>query len=285
MNEEQANLPAAAAEPLVRIRPVSGWCGVNWKELREYHELLFFLVWRDISVRYKQTVIGAAWAIIQPFFTMLVFSLFFGKLAKIPTGGIAYPVFSYAALVPWTFFANSMAAAGNSLVNDQNLVQKIYFPRLILPTSAVLGGAADFALAFAVLLAMALGYGHVPTANLAFLPLLLLLALATALGTGLWLAALNAQFRDIRYVIPFLAQLWMFCTPIAYPTELVPETWRPVYGLNPMAGVVDGFRWALLGTGEFPGTVLAASAPVAAALLLSGVYYFRRMERVFADVI
>jgi lipopolysaccharide transport system permease protein len=242
-------------------------------------------VWRDVKVRYKQTVLGAAWAIIQPFFTMVVFSLFFGRLAKIPSDGIPYPIFSYAALVPWTFFANGLNHSSDSLINSARLIKKIYFPRLAIPIATILAGAVDFVLAFIVLMGMMLAYGIVPTANIFWLPLFLLLALITALGTGLWLSAMNVQFRDVHYTIPFLTQFWLFATPIAYPSSLLSEPWRTLYGINPMVGVVEGFRWALLGTTTVPGPIILVSCLVAVALLVSGTYYFRRMEKTFADVV
>jgi len=242
-------------------------------------------VWRDVKVRYKQTALGAAWAIIQPFFTMLVFSLFFGRLANIPSDNIPYPLFSFAALVPWTFFANGLGQSSDSLVGNANLIKKVYFPRLVVPFAAVLSGVVDFALAFVVLLVMMLFYGRVPTINVIWLPLLLLLALITALGVGLWLSALNVEYRDVRYVVPFLTQFWLFATPIAYPSSLLSEPWRTLYGLNPMVGVVEGFRWALVGTDTAPGTIVLVSALAALAILISGSYYFRRMEQTFADVV
>lgn len=271
--------------PVQRIEPSRGWVSLRLRELWEYRELLYFLTWRDIKVRYKQTALGAAWAIIQPFFTMVVFSLFFGKLAKIPSDGIPYPIFSYAALVPWTFFANGLSQSANSLVGSANLIKKVYFPRLTIPISTVLSGVVDFLLAFAVLLGMMLYYGIVPTLHALWLPLFLLLALMTALGVGLWLSAMNVQFRDVRYIVPFLTQFWMFATPIAYPSSLLSPTWRVVYGLNPMVGVVEGFRWALLGKGTAPGPMIAVSALAALVILITGAYYFRRMEKTFADVV
>jgi len=267
------------------IRPSRGWISLNLRDLWEYRELLYFLTWRDIKVRYKQTVLGAAWAIIQPFFTMVVFSVFFGKLAKMPSDDIPYPIFSYAALVPWTFFANGLSQSSSSLVASANLIKKVYFPRLVVPISSVISGAVDFVLAFAVLLGMMLFYGIVPTAAIVWLPLLLLVALVTSLGVGLWLTAMNVQFRDVRYAVPFLVQAWMFATPIAYPSSLLDEPWRTLYGINPMAGVVEGFRWALLGTDTAPGPILLVSALVAVGLLISGAFYFRRMEKTFADVV
>jgi len=267
------------------IRPSRGWISLNLRDLWEYRELLYFLTWRDIKVRYKQTVLGAAWAIIQPFFTMVVFSLFFGKLAKMPSDDIPYPIFSYAALVPWSFFANGLSQSSTSLVASANLIKKVYFPRLVVPISGVISGAVDFVLAFVVLLGMMFYFGIVPTWNVVWLPLLLLLALVTSLGVGLWLTAMNVQFRDVRYAVPFLVQAWMFATPIAYPSSLLDEPWRTLYGINPMAGVVEGFRWALLGTETAPGPIVIVSALVAVGLLISGAYYFRRMEKTFADVV
>ena len=273
------------AIPTSIIQPSVGWRSLDWNDLWKYRELLYFLSWRDIKVRYKQTVLGAAWAIIQPFFTMAVFSLFFGKLAKVPSDGIPYPLFAYAALVPWTFFANGLSQSADSLVGSANLIKKVYFPRLVIPISSVLSGLVDFVLAFVVLLGMMLYYGLVPTVNVIWLPLLLILALVTALGTGFWLSAMNVQFRDVRYTIPFLIQLWLFATPIAYPSSLLTEPWRTVYGLNPMVGVVEGFRWALLGTQTAPGAIILVSALVAVTLFVSGAFYFRRMEKTFADIV
>jgi len=271
--------------PVTLIRPSRGWRALDLRELWKYRELLYFLIWRDIKVRYKQTILGVAWAIIQPFFTMVVFSLFFGKLAGVPSDEIPYPIFSYTALVPWSFFANGLSQSTNSLVGSANLVTRVYFPRLALPVSAVLSGSIDFFLAFTVLLGMMLFYGIMPTAAVVWLPLLLLLALTTSLGVGLWLTAMNVQFRDVRYMVPFLIQAWMFATPIAYPSSLLEEPWRTLYGINPMAGVVEGFRWALLGTETAPGPLILVSAVVAVGLLVSGAFYFRRMEKIFADVV
>jgi lipopolysaccharide transport system permease protein len=288
MSEGQSMAPSSPVmgeEPVLRIEPSSGWVPVRLGELWDYRELLYFLTWRDIKVRYKQTVLGALWAIIQPFFTMVVFSLFFGKLARVPSDGIPYPIFSYAALVPWTFFANGVTNSSNSLVTGSNLIKKIYFPRLVVPMGAVLAGAVDFVLAFAVLLVMMLFYGIFPTGNIVWLPLLLVLTFTTSLGVGLWFSALNVQFRDIRYTTPFLVQFWLFATPIAYASSMLPQPWRTLYGLNPMVGVVEGFRWALLGTETRPGPMILVSAIVSVALLVGGVYYFRRLEKTFADVV
>ncbi len=278
-------VPYEADVPVFRIEPSKGWVSMKLSELWQYRELIYFQVWRDIKVRYKQTVLGAAWAIIQPFFTMVVFSLFFGKLAKIPSDGIPYPIFSFAALVPWTFFANGMSKASNSLVSSSNLIKKVYFPRLSIPLASVLSGVVDFALSFAVLVGMMKYYHLAPTGNVIWLPLLLALSFTTALGVALWLSAMNVQFRDVQYIIPFLTQFWMFTTPIAYPSSLLSEPWRTFYAINPMVGVVEGFRWALLGTDTAPGPAIIVSSAVSLVLLLGGALYFRRMEKTFADVI
>jgi lipopolysaccharide transport system permease protein len=275
----------AAASRTLRVQASTGWVSLQLSELWEYRELLYFLTWRDIKVRYKQTALGAAWAIIQPFFTMLVFSLFFGRLAKVPSDGIPYPVFCFAALVPWTFFANGLSQSSNSLVGNSNLIKKVYFPRLAVPISTVLSEAVDFALAFAVLIVIMLRYRIVPGVNIVWLPVFLLLALVTSLGVGLWLSAMNVQFRDVRYVVPFLTQFWLFATPVAYPSSMLSEPWRTFYGLNPMAGVIEGFRWALLGTNTRPGGIIAASSAASLIILISGAFYFRRMEKTFADVV
>lgn len=271
--------------PVLRIEPSKGWVSLQLRELWEYRELLYFFTWRDIKVRYKQTALGAAWAIIQPLLTMVVFSLFFGRLAKVPSDGIPYPIFSYAALVPWVFFANGLTQASNSLVGSANLIRKVYFPRLMMPISSVVSGIVDFVLAFAVLLGMMLYYGVIPTLNVLWLPLFVLLALVTSLAAGIWLSGINVQFRDVRYVVPFLTQLWLFATPIAYPSSLLPEPWRTLYALNPMVGVVEGFRWALLGTAQRPGAMIIVSTLMAVAFLVAGTFYFRRMEKTFADIV
>jgi lipopolysaccharide transport system permease protein len=272
--------------PVTIIEPSRGWVSLQLRDLWEFRELLYFLTWRDIKVRYKQTVLGVAWAIIQPFFTMIVFSLFFGRLAKISTDGLPGPLFYYAALLPWTFFANGLSQSAVSLVGNANLIKKTYFPRLVVPLSSIAGGLPDFGLAFLILLAMMVVYNIYPTAaSLVWLPVFLLLALITSLGVGLWLSALNAIYRDVRYVVPFLVQFWMFATPIAYPASLLEEPWRTFYGLNPMVGVVEGFRWALLGSGNPPGPMVAISMVVAVVILVTGAMYFRRTEKLFADLI
>ncbi|MDF0666265.1 MAG: ABC transporter permease [Nitrospira sp.] len=270
---------------VIRIERSQGWVTLQLKELWAYRELLYFLIWRDIKVRYKQTALGVAWAIIQPVFTMIVFSLFFGRLAKMPSDGIPYPLFSYAALVPWTFFSHGLTLASNSLVGSANLIKKVYFPRLSVPIAAVTSGLIDFSIAFMVLLGMMLYYGIVPTLNVIWLPFLILLTLMTSLGVSLWLSALNVQFRDVRYILPFLTQLWLFATPIAYPSSLLSEPWRTLYSINPMVGVVEGFRWALLEAKTAPGPMLIVSSLAALALLVGGAFYFRRLEKTFADVV
>ena len=277
--------PSSAELPVFRIQPSTGWNSLHLQELWAYRELLYFMIWRDIKVRYKQTLLGAAWAVIQPLFTMIVFSIFFGRLAKIPSDGIPYPLFAMAGLVPWTFFAQGLGQSSDSLVGNQNLIRKVYFPRLVIPISVVSGGIVDFCLSFTMLCGMIAWY-HVPiTSRILALPAFLLLAYTTALGVGLWLSSLNVRFRDVKYVIPFLTQFWMFSTPIAYSSTLLKEPWRTVYGLNPMAGVVEGFRWALVGAHVAPGPMLLVSAVVSLALLVGGAFYFRRMERTFADVV
>jgi lipopolysaccharide transport system permease protein len=272
----QAPLRIASSRPLFRI-PL--------RELWVYRELLYFFVWRDVKIRYKQTAIGAAWAILQPFFTMLVFSLFFGRLAKLPTNSLPYPIFYYCALLPWTYFATGLQNATNIVVDQQRLITKIYFPRLVLPISAVLSALVDFMAAFGMLIVLMAYYHITPGRALLLLPGFLLLALLTALGFGLWLSALNAAYRDVRYVVPFLIQFWMFASPVVYSTSLVPQRWRWIYGLNPMAGVIEGFRWALTGQGLAPGPLFAASTCGVVLVLLGGLFYFRRMEGTVADVV
>ncbi len=285
LTESASKTPGYEKVRVIRIEPSKGWVSLQLKELWEYRELLYFLIWRDVKVRYKQTALGAAWAIIQPFFTMIVFSIFFGRLGKIPSDEVPYPIFSFAALVPWTFFSQGLSKASNSLVGSSNLIKKVYFPRLAVPIAAVLSGIIDFVLAFIVLIGMMFYYGIVPTMNVIWLPFLLLLALITSLGVSLWLSALNVRFRDVQHIIPFLTQFWLFATPIAYPSSLLSEPWRTLYGINPMVGVVEGFRWALLGTGTAPGPIIIISSLVAVSLLMSGTLYFRHFEKTFADVV
>jgi lipopolysaccharide transport system permease protein len=273
------------ATRVLRIQPSRGWVSLKLGEVWAYRELLYFLVWRDLKVRYKQTVLGALWAIIQPFSTMVIFSLFFGKLAKMPSDGIPYPIFAYVALVPWSFFAGALSHSSNSLVGSANLIKKVYFPRLVIPVSTVLSGIVDFALAFTVLIAMMLYYGVGLSLKVLWLPLFLILAFVISLGVGLWLSSLNVKYRDIRYIVPFITQFWLFATPVAYPSSLLSEPWRTVYGLNPMVGVVEGFRWALLRTNSSPGAIVLVSALVALIILITGAFYFRRMEKTFADIV
>jgi len=281
-------IPAAlsgrgAAAATVRIEPPRGWLELRLKELWAYRELLYFFIWRDVKVRYKQTAIGVLWVILQPLLTMLVFTLFFGKLAKLPSLGLPYPVFYFAAVVPWMYFSTALSACTNVVVENQRVITKVYFPRLILPVSAVLSGLVDFCIGFVVLVIFTLAYGLRPGLVALLLPVLLLLAVLTALGVGLWLSALNALYRDVKYVMPFAVQFWMLASPVAYPSSLVPEKWRWLYGLNPMAGVIDGFRWALTGHGQPPGSVMVVSAAAVVAVLLGGLIFFNRMEGAVAD--
>jgi homopolymeric O-antigen transport system permease protein len=269
----------------VCIEPSRGWAALRLQDVWEYRELLYFLVWRDIKIRYKQTVLGAGWAILQPFFTMVIFAIFFGRLAKLPSDGVPYPIFAYAALVPWTFFSNGLTQAINSVVGGGSLIKKVYFPRMIMPLAAVMAGIVDFLFAFIVLIGMVLYFGIVPTWRIVTLPMFVGMVIVAALSVALWLSALNVQYRDIRYIAPFIVQAWLFATPIAYPSSLLSDSWRIVYGLNPMVGVVEGFRWALLGTGTAPGAMIVVSSAMCVALLLGGAYYFRRVERTFADVV
>jgi lipopolysaccharide transport system permease protein len=282
---ELAQTPASGSLVHTRVAPTHGWAFLHLRELWEYRELLYFLVWRDVQVRYKQTALGVGWAILQPFLTMVVFSAVFGAFAKIPSDGVPYPIFAYAALLPWNYFAGAFSRAGTSLVNSANLISKVYFPRLVIPIAAAAAGLVDFALSFVVLLGMMVFYDIRPTVMIWTLPFFLLLALAGALAVGLWLAALNVRYRDVNYIIPFLVQLWMYASPVAYPSSMIPAQWRMLYGLNPMAGVIEGFRMALLGTSSLDWTVLGLSVCITVVLLISGALYFRRTERSFADVI
>lgn len=280
--------PGSPPPPLVTtvIEPSRGWVPLKLSELWEYREVLYFLVLRDIQVRYRQTLIGAGWAIIQPLMTMVVFSVFFGRLAKIPSDGIPYPLFAFAALVPWSFFANGLTQSANSLVHSGHLITKVYFPRLLVPMARVLSGLPDLGLSFLVLLGMIWWYGLLRAdVSVLWLPAFALLAFTTALGVGLWLSALNIHYRDVQHAVPFLAQIWFFATPIAYPSSLLPEPWRIIYGLNPMVGVVEGFRWGLLGSGGSPGLILITSALASLSVLVTGAFFFRRGERTFADVV
>jgi lipopolysaccharide transport system permease protein len=279
--EQSADEPHFA----LTLEPTKGWAPLRLKALWRYRELLYFLTWRDIKVRYKQTALGASWAVIQPLLTMLIFTVVFGHFARVPSDGVPYPIFSYCALLPWTFFAYAMGQSANSLVGNANLISKVYFPRLVIPIAASLAGLVDFAIAFVVLLGMMVFYHVIPTATVVTLPLFLLLALAAALAVGIWLSALNVQYRDVRYTIPFLTQVWLYATPIAYPAGIIRGRWHLIFALNPMTGVVEGFRWAILGKGGLDGASLAISSAVTLAALTGGLFYFRRMEQRFADVV
>lgn len=283
-NNTRAGLAIHERKPFAVRKPSKG-LSLNLKELYEYHELIYFLVWRDLKVRYKQTALGVAWVILQPLMTMVVFTIFFGNLAKVPSNGLPYPIFTFTALIPWQLFANALTNSSNSLVNNTDLITKVYFPRLIVPLSSIMAGIVDFFIAFLILIAMLIYYGITPTTTIFAVPFFILLTIATSTAVSLWLSALNVEYRDVRYTIPFLTQFWLFLTPIAYPSSLVPEKWRMIYGLNPMAGVVEGFRWALLGTSSVSWTIISASTVIVILLLISGLMYFKRMERTFADVV
>ena len=272
--------------PTTFLRPPKGFSALNLRDLWIYRELVLFMIWRDVKVRYKQTLLGAAWAVLQPFLTMVVFTIFFGTLAEVPSDGVPYPIFTYAALLPWQLFSKALQDAARSLVSNRHMITKVYFPRLVLPLSSIVAGLVDFAIAFVVLLGMMLYYQTPLRIEMLALPLLLLLALTTALGVGLWLSALNVLYRDIAYVMPFIAQFWMYITPVVYPASMVPEQWRILYYLNPMTGVVEGFRWALLGThSSLPSSMIILSIVISIVVLVTGLFYFRRMERLFADMV
>jgi lipopolysaccharide transport system permease protein len=266
------------------IRPPRKWVPVDLHELWNYRELLTSFTIRDIKIRYKQTALGFLWAVIQPLFMMLIFTVIFGNFAKIPSDGIPYPLFSFAALLPWMLFSEGLTRSTMSMVTNSNIMTKVYFPRLIMPISGILSPLVDFAVSISILVLMMAYYGFVPTINVIFLPLFILLALATSLGVGLWLAALNVKYRDFQYTVPFIVQLWMYASPVVYPASMLPAAIRPIYGLNPMAGVIEGFRWALLGT-EIPGSIIFVSVSVVIVLLVSGMFYFRRMEQYYADIV
>lgn len=272
------------AAPVTVIEPTKGWVPIDLHELWEFRDLLYFFTWRDIKIRYKQTILGFSWAIIQPLLAMLIFTLFFGKLANIPSDGIPYPIFAYTALLPWTLFSESITRSTNSTVINANIIKKVYFPRIALPLSSVLSPLVDFAIAFTILILMMVYYGIAPTVNVFMLPVFLLLAVATSLGIGLWLSALNAMYRDFQYVVPFMVQIWMFASPVVYPASMIPEAYRWIYGLNPMTGVIEGFRWALLGT-DAPGSIILASVAISLLILVTGSFYFRRMQKTFADMV
>ncbi len=274
-----------SSSPKIVIRAEKGWVPLQLRELWHYRELLYFLTWRDIKVRYKQTVLGVTWAILQPFTTMVVFSIFFGGLGKLPSDNVPYPLFTFCALLPWQLFAHAMSESGNSVVGSQNLITKVYFPRLVIPFAPVLAALVDFVIAFVILIGMMFYYHVRPTAAVLILPELVLFAVGAALSAGLWLSVLNVKYRDVRYTIPFLTQIWMFLTPVAYSASMVPDKWKAIYGLNPMVGVVELFRWALLGTKPTSGAMLGVSAGVVVLMFVGGLYYFRRMEQQFADVV
>ncbi len=276
---------SAVELPRTVVRPSRGWVSLKLRELWEYRELLYFFIWRDVKVRYKQTALGLTWVVLQPFFTMLIFSLFFGRLAKVPSDGVPYPIFAFTALLPWTFFAHGVTQSSNSVVSNSNLINKVYFPRMTIPVAAVLSGLADLLPGFVVLLGMMFYYGIFPSAQIVWLPAFVLLALSAAMGVGIGLAAVNVYFRDVRHTVPFLVQSWLFITPIAYPSSLLPERWKTIYALNPRVGVVEGFRWALLDTEPAPGPIVWVSAGAAVVLLVATALYFRRLEKTFADVV
>jgi len=278
--------PAHPAPPVLDITPPGRWWAIPFVELWEHRELIYFFVWREIKIRYKQTAIGAAWAVLQPFMTMLIFTLFFGRLAHIPSEGIPYPIFYYSALLPWMYFSNSLQNATSAIVQNQSMITRVYFPRLALPLSAVLSGLVDFAIGFLMFVVLMIYYNVRPGIALLFFPFFLLLAVLTAAGMGLWLGAMNALYRDVRYVVPFLTQFWLFASPVAYPASLVPAKWRWLYGLNPMAGVIEGFRWSLSGHGGAPPTrLILVSVLIIVAVLVSGLFYFQKMEATIADVV
>jgi lipopolysaccharide transport system permease protein len=280
-------------DEIIFIRPARGWSALNLGDLWRYRELIYFLIWRDVKVRYKQTALGVAWAVLQPLLTMVVFTFFFGKVAKVPTGGIPYPIFSYTALLPWGLFTKGISDAGRSMVTNRSMITKIYFPRLVIPLASVLSGLVDFGISFLVLIGMMLYYNFAPNSDYHIyltwrfltLPFFILLALATALGAGLWLSALNVIYRDINHLLPFITQFWLFITPVAYPVSMFSEKMQFLMALNPMTGVVEGFRWAILGQGQAPGSFFWLSVLISIVTLVSGLFYFRRMERTFADEI
>jgi lipopolysaccharide transport system permease protein len=281
----ESSITTQPDEEIIFIKPTKGWGSLNLRELWLYRELVYFLTWRDLKVRYKQTALGAGWAILQPVLSMIVFSIFFGGLLNVPSEGVPYPIFSYAALLPWGVFAKALNDTGHSLVSNRAMLTKIYFPRMIIPLASVFSSLADFLIAFVVMLGLMLYYRIAPTSNIWTLPFFLLLAVITALGVGLWLSAMNVLYRDIGYMIPYITQLWFYLTPIVYPASKVPEQWQFIYALNPMVGVVEGFRWALLGTADAPNSMIAVSATIALIIFISGMFYFRRMERTFADMV
>jgi len=267
------------------IEPSRGLADFNLKEIWDYRDLMFFLAWRDINIRYKQTILGAAWAVVQPVMTMILFTIFFGRMAGVPSEGVPYPLFAFAALLPWQYFATTLGNAANSLVNNSNLLSKVYFPRLLIPLTSLFPPAVDFMIAFVVLIGLMFYYRQAPSVQVIWLPAFLILAMVTTLGAGLWFAAMNVKYRDVRHIVSVLVQFGMFVSPVAYPSRIVPMPWLNLYALNPMVGVIEGFRWALLGTGAAPLRLIAISSVAAVALFISGFYYFRYTEKTFADVI
>lgn len=285
LQREEALAAGSTGERVTIIEPSRGWVSLRLGELWAYRELLFFLAWRDVSVRYKQTLLGALWAILQPLFTMIVFSLIFGQFAGLPSDDVPYPLLTYTALLPWQYFSSALTNASNSLVGSANLLTKVYFPRLVIPVAAVLPAGVDFLIAFLILLVLMLYYGVSITWRVVWLPIFMLLAVVTALGVSLWLAALNVKYRDVRHAVPFLVQGWLYASPVAYSSSVIPDQWRTLYGLNPMTGVIEGFRWALLDTNTAPGLITLLSAGIAVLLLVTGAFYFRRVEKTFADIV
>lgn len=281
-NEERSNVETLNH---IRIRPSRGWTALKLRDVWDYRELLYFLVWRDVKVRYKQTALGVTWVVLQPLVTTIVFTLIFGNLAKMPSDNLPYAVFALAGLLPWNYFSGAVGRGGQSLVGSANLISKVYFPRLIIPVSGVLGGLVDFGIVFVMLVVLLAFYGFYPALSWLLLPFFLLLAIATALGVSLWLSALNVQYRDVGYLIPFFIQLWFFATPVVYPSSMIPAPWNVLYALNPMTGVVEGFRWALFGRGAAPGPILLVSIAAVIVVLITGLYVFKRMERTFADIV
>lgn len=281
-NEERSNVETLNH---IRIRPSRGWTALKLRDVWDYRELLYFLVWRDVKVRYKQTALGVTWVVLQPLVTTIVFTLIFGNLAKMPSDNLPYAVFALAGLLPWNYFSGAVGRGGQSLVGSANLISKVYFPRLIIPFSGVLGGLVDFGIVFVMLVVLLAFYGFYPALSWLLLPFFLLLAIATALGVSLWLSALNVQYRDVGYLIPFFIQLWFFATPVVYPSSMIPAPWNVLYALNPMTGVVEGFRWALFGRGAAPGPILLVSIAAVIVVLITGLYVFKRMERTFADIV
>lgn len=278
--------PTSVTDEVVVIKPAKGLVGLNLKEVWRYRELIYFLTWRDIKVRYKQSVLGILWAILQPMLSMVVFTIFFGGLAKVPSDGLPYPIFSYTALVPWTFFAAALNTTARSMVSSGNMLSKIYFPRIIVPLASIMANLVDFFIAFIILIGMMFFYHIFPTINLIWLPALLLLAIMIAMGVGLWFSALVVMYRDFGYLVGYLATFWQYISPVIYSASLVPEKWRLLYSLNPMTGVIEGFRWALLGTTiSITPLMFAISAFISITVFVSGLFYFRRMERIFADMI